>query len=186
MKITLRNITKKFDDITALENVSVDIEDGHFFFFLGPSGCGKTTMLRIISGFETPDSGSVFFNDTDITGQEPNKRNTGMVFQNYALWPHLTVYKNVEYGLKIRGVEKGERQERVFTELKNMNMEAYSNRYPGQLSGGQKQRIALARALVVEPDILLLDEPLSNLDTKLKHEMTDEIKRIHDKKGITT
>ena len=184
--VTLKNITKNFGQIIAVDNVSLEIKSGELFFLLGASGCGKTTILRIIAGFYRPDHGSVRFGDRDITSLPPQKRNTGMVFQNYALWPHLKVFQNVEYGLNIRKVGREEKAARVNKALETVQMHAYRDRLPNQLSGGQQQRIALARALVIEPDVLLFDEPLSNLDAKLRLEMRREIKRIHRTTGITT
>lgn len=186
MKILLKNLSKKFGDVTAVHDLSVEIYDGHFFFFLGPSGCGKTTMLRMIAGFDHPTSGQIFFDDLDITQTPPNKRNIGMVFQNYALWPHMNVFKNVEYGLALRNLARSEVEDRVLEVLKMVRMEKYTFRSPNQLSGGQQQRVALARAIVIRPDVLLLDEPLSNLDAKLRLEMRDEIARIQKETRITT
>ncbi len=186
MQIRLQNLTKKFGEVIAVNDLSVEIFNGHIFFFLGPSGCGKTTVLRMIAGFDQPTGGRILFNDRDITNVPPNKRNVGMVFQNYALWPHMTVFKNVEYGLKLRKTGKSETEDRVIQALKMVHMESYALRSPNQLSGGQQQRIALARAIVIKPDVLLLDEPLSNLDAKLRLEMRDEIRRIHDETKLTT
>jgi len=162
------------------------IEDGEFFTLLGTSGCGKTTTLRIIAGFYFPDKGSIFFDDQDVTNNHPNTRETGMVFQNYALWPHMSVFDNVAYGLKIRKVSKDTIKEQVLEILDLVRLEGLESRTPLQLSGGQQQRVALARALVIKPKVLLLDEPLSNLDAKLRLEMRQEITRIQKKLKITT
>ena len=184
--ITITGLTKRFGATTAVGDVSVSIAKGQLFFLLGPSGCGKTTLLRMIAGFTAPDGGSIRFGDRDVTKVAPDKRNTGMVFQSYALWPHMSVFQNVEFGLRARKVPKEERRRRAMGALKLVQMESLAERKPGQLSGGQQQRVALARALVVEPDVLLLDEPLSNLDAKLRHEMRDEIKRVCNATGITS
>lgn len=188
MRITLDAITKRFDEITAVDAVSLTVEQGECFFLLGPSGCGKTTVLRIISGFIAPDSGRVTFDDRDVTRLPPHMRNTGMVFQQYALWPHMTVYRNVEFGLKAPGrhFRSDEIANKVRRALELVRMDDFADRKPNQLSGGQQQRVALARALVVEPGCLLLDEPLSNLDARLRIEMRIEIRRIVKNMGITT
>jgi iron(III) transport system ATP-binding protein len=170
----------------AVDDVSLTINAGDLFFLLGPSGCGKTTLLRMIAGFIEPTGGRIRFNDKDVTRQPPDKRNTGMVFQSYALWPHMSVHENVAFGLSVRKVNKAERDERVMEALRAVRMDSYAQRKPNQLSGGQQQRIALARALVVRPEVLLLDEPLSNLDAKLRLEMRSEIRRICTETGITT
>ena len=170
----------------AVDEISLEIPTGHLFFLLGPSGCGKTTLLRMIAGFIEPTGGRILFNQRDVTGLAPNKRNTGMVFQSYALWPHMTVAQNVGFGLGVRKVGKEEKEQRVAEALKIVRMDPYAERKPNQLSGGQQQRVALARALVVKPDVLLLDEPLSNLDAKLRLEMRTEIRRICSETGITT
>ncbi len=183
--VRLENITKRFGEVTAVDDVTVDIAEGELFFLLGPSGCGKTTLLRTIAGFEEAEAGRVFFDGRDVTSVPPHRRNTGMVFQNYALWPHMTVAENVAYGLKVRSVSKSELQQRVASALEMVRMASHSQRYPNQLSGGQQQRVALARALVINPGCLLLDEPLSNLDAKLRLEMRDEIRRIHRETGVT-
>jgi len=185
MQVRLEDVSKKFGDVGAVEGASFEIEDGELFFLLGPSGCGKTTLLRLIAGFVHPDRGRILFGDTLMNEVPPNRRNTGMVFQNYALWPHMTVRKNVEYGLRVRKSPSKERQKKVDEVLSLVRMSGYGERYPSELSGGQQQRVAVARVLVVEPGILLLDEPLSNLDAKLRIEMRDEIKRIHEEIGIT-
>jgi iron(III) transport system ATP-binding protein len=185
-KVTVKNIFKSFGKTAVLREVDLVIEPGELFFLLGPSGCGKTTLLRIITGFENPDKGQVFFDDRDVTNLPPQKRNTSMVFQNYALWPHLTVRQNIAFGLENRHVPTGEMETRIKDVLKLVRMEEYENRLPNQLSGGQQQRIALARALVVNPQLVLLDEPLSNLDARLRAEMRIELLRLHRATGITT
>jgi iron(III) transport system ATP-binding protein len=183
--IILKNVTKRFGTTEAVGNVSLEIKAGSLFFLLGPSGCGKTTLLRIISGFCDIDDGDIFFGSRSIKAVAPGKRNTAMVFQNYALWPHLSVHENVAYGLEERDVPRDKRRVMVREALQSVRMEEYEYRKPNELSGGQQQRIALARALVVKPDAVLLDEPLSNLDAKLRMEMRREIRRIHDETGIT-
>ena len=184
--IVLENISKKFDQVTAVESVDVRINAGEFFTFLGPSGCGKTTTLRMIAGFYYPSTGSIQFGDHDVTFLPPNKRNTGMVFQNYALFPHLTVAENIAFGLEVRKKSKDTIQAKVANVLEQVHLQGLGNRKINQLSGGQQQRVALARAIVIEPDILLLDEPLSNLDAKLREETRAEIKRLQLELGITT
>src|SRR2546425_6463842 len=186
MQISIRNLTKRFGATTALENVSLEVLPQELFFLLGPSGCGKTTLLRLIAGFYQPDGGELFLGDKSMNGVPPHRRNTGMVFQNYALWPHLTVAENVAYGLDVRAVGAPEKQQRVAEALAIVRMEKYAERAPNQLSGGQQQRVALARALVIRPDVLLLDEPLSNLDARLRLELREEIRRIHAQTKITT
>jgi len=186
MRVLIRNLTKKFGDTAALKNISLEIEAHELFFLLGPSGCGKTTLLRTIAGFYQPDAGELFFGEKPMAGVPPHQRNTGMVFQNYALWPHMTVAENVAYGLDVRRVSFLEKKQRVAEALAIVQMEPYAARSPNQLSGGQQQRVALARALVIRPDVLLLDEPLSNLDAKLRLEMREEIRRIHAQTKITT
>jgi len=185
VRVTLDHVTKRFGDVVAVDGVSLTVEKGELFFLLGPSGCGKTTLLRMIAGFYPADGGTIRFDDRDMTRVPPHRRNTGMVFQNYALWPHMSVGENVAYGLDVRRVSATERRDRVRNALETVRMEEYAERAPNQLSGGQQQRIALARALVIEPDAVLLDEPLSNLDAKLRLEMRDEIRRIHDRIGVT-
>jgi len=186
IELHLKNISKLFGETRAVDNVSLEVKAGELFFLLGPSGCGKTTCLRTIAGFYQPDEGEMLFGEKLMNKVPPHKRNIGMVFQNYALWPHMTVYQNVEYGLNIRKLSSDVKKEKVAKVLEVVQMEKYADRNPNQLSGGQQQRIALARALVIEPDILLLDEPLSNLDAKLRLEMRLEIKRIHSESGITS
>ncbi|MEM9662779.1 MAG: ABC transporter ATP-binding protein [Planctomycetota bacterium] len=188
--IHLNAITKVFGTgkkaATAVDNVSLSIEPGELFFLLGPSGCGKTTLLRMIAGFIEPSAGRINFNDLDVTDVPPNYRNTGMVFQSYALWPHMTVEQNVAFGLDVRKVSKEDKTRRAREALAAVQMEQYAERKPTQLSGGQQQRVALARALVIRPDVLLLDEPLSNLDAKLLNELRLEIRRICKMAGLTT
>ncbi|MCE4617031.1 MAG: ABC transporter ATP-binding protein [Desulfurococcales archaeon] len=186
VKVRLEGITKIYGNIVAVDNMTLEIRDGELFTFLGPSGCGKTTTLRLIAGFEYPDKGKIYLDEEDATYMKPYQRGTAMVFQNYALWPHMTVFDNIAYGLKLRKIPKSEIKERVKRVLELVKLEGMENRYPTQLSGGQQQRVALARALVVEPKLLLLDEPLSNLDAKLRVEMREEIKRIQKELGITT
>jgi len=183
--LTIRNLTKRFGDFPAVDSVSLDVPPGELFFILGPSGCGKTTLLRLIAGFYEPDGGSIQFGDKDVTLVPPEKRNTGMVFQNYALWPHMNVSQNVSFGLEMHNIPRAERKNRIQKALAMVQMAQYAEHSPNQLSGGQQQRIALARALVFEPDIVLLDEPLSNLDAKLRIEMRQQIKRLHENLGLT-
>lgn len=184
--ITLKGITKRFGSTTAVDAVDLTINSGEVFFLLGPSGCGKTTLLRMIAGFIEPTEGRLFFDNDDVTWLPPNKRLAGMVFQSYALWPHMTVFDNVAYGLTVRKIPLPEKRDRVMAALRSVRMGEYAERKPNQLSGGQQQRVALARALVIEPRVLLLDEPLSNLDAKLRLEMRVEIKRICSETRITT
>ncbi len=172
--------------VRAVDKISLQIRPGELFFLLGPSGCGKTTLLRMIAGFIEPTAGTILFDGRNVTRAAPNKRNTGMVFQSYALWPHMTVAQNVAFGLSVRRIARQERESRVTEALRAVRMEEYASRKPNQLSGGQQQRVALARALVVRPDVLLLDEPLSNLDAKLRLEMRSEIRRICSETQITT
>lgn len=180
--ITIDRVTKAFGSgagrAVAVDDLSLTVEPGELFFLLGPSGCGKTTLLRIIAGFLEPDSGRILFGSRDVTAVKANRRNTGMVFQSYALWPHMTVEANVAFGLTLRQMPRAERARRVAEALEAVHMLEYAQRRPNQLSGGQQQRIALARALVVRPDVLLLDEPLSNLDARLRAELRAEVRRI--------
>ncbi len=185
MKVSITNATKRFGKVVAVDDVSFDIRDGELFFLLGPSGCGKTTVLRLIAGFYAPDAGQILFDGQPVNNVPPNKRNTGMVFQNYALWPHMTVAENVAYGLDVRAVPRAEKDRRVRDALAIVHMGELAGRSPTQLSGGQQQRVALARALVINPGILLLDEPLSNLDAKLRLETREEITRVHRETGQT-
>ena len=185
ISITIDNLVKKFGEQTALNGISFRIEPGEIFFLLGPSGCGKTTLLRNIAGFYIPEGGRILFGDEDVTNLPPHKRNTGMMFQSYALWPHMTVAKNVAFGLEERKVPTAEINQRVAEALASVRMEKYADRKIAQLSGGQQQRVALARALVIRPRALLLDEPLSNLDAKLRLEMRIEIRRVCKEFGLT-
>src|SRR3990172_6836960 len=184
--VRIKNVSKNFGAVTAVRDINFEIKNGELFFLLGPSGCGKTTILRMIAGFSKPDAGEIFFNNNCINNLPPHKRNTGMVFQNYALWPHMTVYQNVEYGLNIRKLPARLKEEKVRKALEITRMDEFAYKFPKQLSGGEQQRIALARALIIEPDLLLLDEPLSNLDAKLRLELREEIKRIHREIGVTS
>jgi ABC-type Fe3+/spermidine/putrescine transport system ATPase subunit len=186
VKISLREITKRFGAVPAVDHVTLDVGDGELFTLLGPSGCGKTTLLRLIAGFYTPDAGEISFGDRRVERLPPYERNIGMVFQNYALWPHMTVRDNVTYGLKLRSLGSREVAGRLAGGLAKVNLVGLEDRYPGQLSGGQQQRVALARALVLNPDILLLDEPLSNLDAKIRVQVRGEIKKLQRALGITT
>lgn len=189
-RIEIENLVKVFGSgksaATAVDHLSLTIEPGELFFLLGPSGCGKTTLLRMIAGFIDPTAGTIAFNGKDVTHDPPNKRNTGMVFQSYALWPHMTVAQNVAFGLNVRKVPNPEKDQRVLDALAAVQMEPYAARKPNQLSGGQQQRVALARALVIKPDVLLLDEPLSNLDAKLRNDLRLQIRKICKDSGITT
>jgi iron(III) transport system ATP-binding protein len=184
--IKIDNVQKAFGKVMAVDHLNLEIKDGEFFTFLGPSGCGKTTTLRMIAGFYYPTKGVVRFGDKDMTRVPPEKRNTGMVFQNYALFPHMTVFENVAFGLRVRKVASDELKKRVGDVLRKVRLSQYADRQVSQLSGGQQQRVALARALVIEPEILLLDEPLSNLDAKLRDEMRSEILRLQQEYKITT
>ena len=183
--IKIQNVSKNFEDVVAVDNINVDIARGEFFSLLGPSGCGKTTLLRILAGFEYPSSGSVFIDNLDVTDITPNLRPTNMVFQNYAIFPHINVKRNIEFGLRKEKLSKNELDERVQNALKMVQLEGYEDRFSNQLSGGQRQRIALARALVKQPKVLLLDEPLGALDKKLREEMQLELRNLQRSVGIT-
>ena len=183
--IQIRNVTKRFGSMVAVDNVSLDIVPGEFFVMLGPSGCGKTTLLRMIAGFELPTEGQILIDGQDMAGVPPNKRPVNMVFQSYAVFPHMSVLDNVGYGLKIAGVKKGEIRERAEESLALVKLDGLGGRMPDQLSGGQRQRVALARSLVMRPKVLLLDEPLSALDAKLRAQMQFELADLQDKVGIT-
>jgi putative spermidine/putrescine transport system ATP-binding protein len=184
--IRLQELTKRFGRVTAVNRLSLEIQEGELITLLGPSGCGKTTTLRIIGGFEHPDGGEVFFADRAVTALPPERRDTGIVFQNYALFPHLTVNENVAFGLDVRGMPRSEIAARVAAILDKVQLRGLGERYPHQLSGGQQQRTALARALVINPQVLLLDEPLANLDAKLREEMRFYIRHLQREFGITT
>ncbi len=184
--VRLEKIAKRFDQVVAVDNLSLGVGRGEFVCLLGPSGCGKTTTLRIVAGFVEPDVGTVFINGQDVSGRPPNKRDFGMVYQSYALFPHMTVFDNVAFGLRMRGVAAGAIRERVGRVLELVRLAGLEGRKPGQLSGGQQQRVALARAIVIEPTVLLLDEPLSNLDAKLRKRMQIELKALQRAVGITT
>ncbi len=185
-EVRIEGVSRRFGATWAVRGVSLRIGRGEFFTFLGPSGCGKTTLLRIVAGFTAPDAGEIFFDDERVTDVPPWRRNAGMVFQSYALWPHLSVQENVAFGLRERRVPAGEIRERVAAALALVGLAGMERRRPSQLSGGQQQRVALARTLVVEPRVLLLDEPLSNLDAKLREQMGLELTRIQRELGITT
>ena len=184
--VRLDHVTKRFGETVALDDTSFTIEAGELFFLLGPSGCGKSTLLRLIAGLHEPTSGRLFFGEKDVTALGTEKRNAVMCFQSYALWPHMTVRDNVRFGLDVKKVSGAERDAKIKQVLELVRMTEYADRKPNQLSGGQQQRVALARAIAVEPDVLLLDEPLSNLDAKLRHEMRSEIRRICKESGLTT
>jgi iron(III) transport system ATP-binding protein len=186
MEVEFKGVFKRYGQVTAVHNLNLKIEDGALHFLLGPSGCGKTTTLRMLAGLESVSEGQLYFNGKDVTRQPAVERGIGMVFQNYALWPHMTVYKNIEYGLKLRRLSKDEVKLRIDEVLEITHLRPFVDRLPGQLSGGQQQRVALARALAIRPTVLLLDEPLSNLDAKLRGEMRENILRIHKQTGITT
>ncbi|MDR1239255.1 MAG: ABC transporter ATP-binding protein [Treponema sp.] len=183
--VVIKGVSKSFGDFDALKNVSLEIKKGEFFSLLGPSGCGKTTLLRIIAGFESPDSGVVALDGKDVLPQPPNRRQVNTVFQNYALFPHLTVFENIAFPLRIRRLPRAEIGPKVTEYLKLVQLEGHAHKKPNLLSGGQKQRVAIARALINEPRVLLLDEPLSALDAKLRQHMLIELDQIHDKIGIT-
>jgi iron(III) transport system ATP-binding protein len=188
--VSLQGLSKKFAGVAAVDDLRLEIEDGEFVSLLGPSGCGKTTTLRLVAGFLQPDAGEIRVNGTVISSVSvmipPERRNMSMIFQSYAVWPHMTVSQNVAYGLKFKKVSKHEIDQRVTRFLSLVRLEPLKDRYPSELSGGQQQRVALARALVVEPQILLMDEPLSNLDAHLREEMRFEIRRLHEEVRITT
>lgn len=183
--VSIRSVTKSFGDFTAVDDVSLDIEEGEFFALLGPSGCGKTTLLRMVSGFETPSTGQVLIGGEDMTDTPPNRRPVNMVFQSYAVFPHMTVAKNVAYGLKMEGVSAAEIKTRVAEALDLVQLPQFAARMPDQLSGGQRQRVALARALVKKPRVLLLDEPLSALDAKLRDAMRLELVKLQKTIGVS-
>lgn len=190
--ITIQNLSKSYgehSDVPAVKNINISVPNGTFLTLLGPSGCGKTTTLRLIAGYIKPDTGEILVGDRQVSSASavvpPEKRGMGMVFQNYAIWPHKTVFENVAFGLKLRRHSSAEVQEKVRNALSQVGLTGYDTRYPNELSGGQQQRVALARSLVVEPEILLLDEPLSNLDAKLREKMRTELKELQRRTGIT-
>lgn len=185
-KVEIKNLTKKFGTTTAVNNVSLDVERGEFMTLLGPSGCGKTTLLSMILGILQPTSGDILFNGQPINNIDMSRRDIGMVFQNYALFPHMTVAQNIAFGLEMRKVNKAEKEKRVEEAIKMVQLDGLGHRFIKDLSGGQQQRVALARAIVIRPRVLLLDEPLSNLDAKLRKEMRTQLKKLHHELGITT
>jgi iron(III) transport system ATP-binding protein len=184
--VKISNVVKKYGDFIAVNNISCDIKQGEFFTLLGPSGCGKTTLLRMIAGFNTIDGGNIYFDDKVINNIEAHKRDIGMVFQNYAIFPHMTVFDNVAYGLKARKVPKAEIGPKVMEALELVQISNLKDRKPSELSGGQQQRVALARAIVIKPGVLLMDEPLSNLDAKLRVQMRTIIRKLQKDLNITT
>ncbi|HUM14149.1 MAG TPA: ABC transporter ATP-binding protein [Candidatus Nitrosotalea sp.] len=186
MIVDIQGVVKRFGSVTAVSAVDLTVADGELFTLLGPSGCGKTTLLRLLAGFYQPDAGTIRFGDRVVNGLPPYERRIGMVFQNYALWPHMTVADNIGYGLRLRRLSAEQVAERLREGLRKVNLVGFEARYPGQLSGGQQQRVALARALVLNPDILLLDEPLSNLDAKIRIQVRAEIRRLQQQLRITT
>jgi multiple sugar transport system ATP-binding protein len=186
MGIDVNNVFKRFGNFTAVNGVSVNIADGEFFVMLGPSGCGKTTTLRMIAGLELPSDGQIVINGKDVTYEEPRHRDIAMAFQDYGLYPHMSVYQNIEFPLKIRKMAEGERRKKVGETAEKLGIAEFLHRKPGQISGGQRQRVSLARALVRNPKVFLMDEPLSNLDAKLRATMRTEIKKLVTSLGITT
>jgi len=189
--VAIKSLTKRYGDVAAVEDLSLDVKPGELVSLLGPSGCGKTTTLRLVAGFLPPEAGEIWVGERCLSSAAsvvpPERRRMAMIFQSYALWPHMTVARNVAYGLRFKsGMSRGDRDRRVTEMLRTVQLSGFESRYPGELSGGQQQRVAVARALVVEPEILLLDEPLSNLDANLREEMRFEIRRLHEAFGITT
>ena len=189
--VVIKALTKRYGDVAAIESLSLDIKPGELVSLLGPSGCGKTTTLRLVAGFLRPEAGEIWVGERCLSSPAtvipPERRRMAMIFQSYALWPHMTVAQNVAYGLRFKtGVSRADRHRRAAEMLRTVQLAGFESRYPGELSGGQQQRVAVARALVVEPEILLLDEPLSNLDANLREEMRFEIRRLHESFGITT
>ena len=186
MKVRIDNVTKKFGHTTAVSNFSAELQDGHLICLLGPSGCGKSTLLNMLCGIIPVTEGQIFFDDKDVTKLPPDQRNIGMVFQNYALYPHMTVAENIAFPLEVQKVKKEERKARIEEIAKLVHVDNLLKRYPSELSGGQQQRVAIARAMVKKPQLLLMDEPLSNLDARLRLEMREEIRRIQKETGVTT
>ena len=186
MKVRIDNVTKKFGNTTAVSNFSAELQDGHLICLLGPSGCGKSTLLNMLCGIVPVTEGQIFFDDKDVTKIPPDQRNIGMVFQNYALYPHMTVAQNIAFPLEVLKVKKDERKARVEEIAKLVHVDNLLRRYPSELSGGQQQRVAIARAMVKKPQLHLMDEPLSNLDARLRLEMREEIRRIQKETGVTT
>ncbi len=186
VSIHINNVMKKYEDNVVIRDLTANIESGELFTLLGPSGCGKTTLLRMIAGFNTVEHGTIAFDNQVINNIPVHKRNFGMVFQNYAIFPNMTVYRNIEYGLKNRKLPKAEIEKRVSEIMETVQISQFKDRYPDKLSGGQQQRVALARAIVVQPQVLLMDEPLSNLDAKLRIEMREAIREVQKQIGITT
>jgi len=188
--VAIKGLTRHYGDVAAVENLSLDVKPGELVALLGPSGCGKTTTLRLVAGFLKPEAGEIWVGDRCLSSPTavvpPERRRMAMIFQSYALWPHMTVAQNVAYGLRFKKLGRAEREKKVSAILAVVQLGGYEARYPGELSGGQQQRVAVARSLVVEPEILLLDEPLSNLDANLREEMRFEIRRLHEEFGITT
>ena len=184
--LAIKKVKKQFNKVEVLKGIDLEIEKGEFICFLGPSGCGKTTLLRIIAGLEKLDSGSILVNGKEITTLEPSQRNLSMVFQSYALFPNMTVFENIEYGLKNKVKDKHERNNKIMEVLKMVGLDHITSKYPDEMSGGQQQRVSLARALALEPNILLLDEPLSALDAKVRESLRKEIREIQQKLKITT
>jgi iron(III) transport system ATP-binding protein len=184
--VKLEHVSKQFGDFAALTDIDLSIAAGELFFLLGPSGCGKSTLLRLIAGLHAPSTGRVLFNDVDVTSKGTDQRDAVMVFQSYALWPHLTVRENIRFGLRVRKLSSSQQRERIDQMLNLVQLTKEADRRPSELSGGQQQRVALARAIAVSPKCLLLDEPLSNLDAKLRHEMRTEIRHICKSQGVTT
>jgi len=185
-RLTIQGLSKAFGDVVAVHQVNLDVAEGEFVSLLGPSGCGKTTTLRCVAGLETPTTGRICFGDRDVTRLPPEKRLIGMVFQSYALFPHMTVAQNIGFGLDMRGVHGSEASRRIADVVEMVQLSGLDARYPRELSGGQQQRVALARALVIEPAMLLLDEPLANLDARLREEMRFFIRSLQQRLGITT
>lgn len=186
IKVSLQNVSKRFGDVKAVEEINMDFAPGTLTTLLGPSGCGKTTILRMIAGLEIPTTGKIYFGDEDVTERSATNRDVGMVFQSYALFPHMNVGQNIGYGLKVAGVSKEEIQKRTAEVLNTVGLSGYEKRYADEMSGGQQQRVAVARSLILKPKVLLFDEPLSNIDSKLRRSMREDIRRLQQKTGITS